>query len=108
RSINLIQAFRADSVDVSTETCYHFLLMNENDLDKHGSLAKMNPPLRSPSEVEGLWEQLRTEQIDMITSDHAPWYYKDKIQGNDDIFNSPSGLPGIETLIPLMFDATVA
>ncbi|MGO4889879.1 dihydroorotase [Anaerobacillus sp. MEB173] len=108
RCIDLIQQFKKDGVDVTSETCSHYLLLNQEDLNKYGPLAKMNPPLRSADSVEGLWRQLKTGDIDFITSDHAPWYYEDKAKGNDNIFKSPSGLPGVETLVPLMFDAAVA
>ena len=108
RGIELIQQFKRDGVDVTAETCYHYLLLNQEDLNKYGPIAKMNPPLRSSEAVEGLWNQLKEQEIDFVTSDHAPWNYQDKTMGNDNIFKSPSGLPGVETLVPLMFDALVS
>lgn len=108
RSIEVINQFRQDGVEVSAETCYHYLLMNENVLPKFGPLAKMNPPLRTETDVEKLWQHLVDGQIELISSDHAPWDIKSKLKGRENIFDSPSGLPGIETLIPLMFDAAVA
>lgn len=108
RSLEFIKQFRQEGVDVTSETCYHYLLMDENALPEHGPLAKMNPPLRTEADVEKLWKHLKNDEIDFITSDHAPWDLVSKLKGKENIFDSPSGLPGIETLIPLMFDAAVA
>lgn len=107
RSVELIQYFREQGVDVTCETCYHYLLLNVHDLENMGPRAKMNPPLREPEDVSHLWEKVCAGQINMITSDHAPWSLEQKMKGKDNIFESPSGLPGIELLVPLMFDGGV-
>lgn len=107
RSVELIQLFREQGVDVTCETCYHYLLLDVHNLEDMGPRAKMNPPLREPEDIKDLWNELLSNQIDMITSDHAPWSLEQKMQGKDNIFNSPSGLPGIELLVPLMFDSGV-
>ncbi|MCO7124301.1 dihydroorotase [Sporolactobacillus shoreicorticis] len=107
RSIELIQLFKKQGVQVTCETCYHYLLLDVHDLEEQGPRAKMNPPVREPEDVQKMWEKLEGNQIDMITSDHAPWSLEQKIKGKDNIFKSPSGLPGVELLIPLMFDGGV-
>jgi allantoinase len=108
RSVELIEKFQGDGVDISLETCYHYLLLDQEDLKKYGPIAKMNPALRTTKEVKNLWEQLKKNKINIISSDHAPWDNDDKAKGNKNIFKSPSGLPGIETLVLLIFDAAVS
>lgn len=107
RSIDLIQMFKLQGVDVTSETCYPYLLMDVDDLDEFGPMAKMNPPLRFKEDKEALWKKVSQKQIDMFTSDHAPWSVEQKEEGNKNIFRAASGLPGLETIVPLLFDATV-
>ena len=105
RSIHLVQRFREDGVDVTTETCPHYLILNEGEMDRLKALAKINPPLRSPEAMEEMWELLKSGGIDMVTSDHAPWPM-DRKQAPD-IFDNASGAPGVETLFPLIFSEGV-
>ena len=105
RSIHLVQRFREDGVDVTTETCPHYLILNEGEMDRLKGLAKINPPLRSPEAMEEMWELLKSGGLDMVTSDHAPWPM-DRKQAPD-IFDNASGAPGVETLFPLMFSEGV-
>ncbi|WP_181347560.1 dihydroorotase family protein [Thalassobacillus sp. CUG 92003] len=107
RCIDYIQQFRKEGVDVTAETCYHYLLLDIEDLKEKGPLVKVNPPVRSKEDVVGLWHRLKTGEIEFVTSDHAPWLYDKKLEGEGDIFKSPSGLPGIEILAPLLYDAAV-
>lgn len=108
RTIELIQMFKREGVQVTAETCTQYLLMDVSYLDKFGPKAKMNPPLREKEAVEKLWEHLQKGEIDFITSDHAPWFDEHKDPGKDNIFLSASGLPGVEIIVPLIFDAGVS
>lgn len=108
RTIELIQMFKKFGVNVTAETCYPYLLLDVHALEQFGPAAKNNPPLRKPEEVEGLWEQIHTGDIDLITSDHAPWPKATKEIGNDNIFKATSGMPGVEIMVPLMFNSTVS
>ncbi|WP_399630183.1 dihydroorotase family protein [Sporosarcina sp. SG10008] len=108
RTIDMIKLFQAQGVKVTCETCYPYLLMNVDDLDKYGPIAKNNPPLREKEEVQGLWKHIEEGSIDLISSDHAPWSAEQKEKGNDNIFLASSGLPGVEIMTPLMFNSTVS
>ncbi len=108
RTIELIQLFKKQGVQVTSETCYPYLLLDVHDLEKFGPRAKINPPLRTPDEVKGLWDQLKAQNIELISSDHAPWGEEQKDCGKDNIFLSASGMPGVEIMTPLMFECTVA
>lgn len=108
RSIDLIQQFKKQGVHVTSETCYPYLLLDVHSLEKFGPKAKMNPPVRYPEDVEKMWKHLMNGDIDLISSDHSPWGIEQKDIGNDNIFKAASGLPGVEIIVPLMFDSAVA
>ncbi len=105
RSIHLVQRFRKDGMDVTTETCPHYLLFNEDDMDRLKAFGKINPPLRQREDVEEMWELLESGAIDMVTSDHAPWPLSKKQAPN--IFDNGSGAPGLETIFPLLYSEGV-
>jgi dihydroorotase len=75
------------------------LLLNTSAYETIGTLAQMNPPLRSPHDNEVLWQALLDGVIDFIATDHAPHTLEEKAQTYP---NSPSGMPGVETSLPLM------
>jgi allantoinase len=105
RCLELIGWYRKQGVDVTVETCPHYLVLNEDDMDQKGAFAKINPPIRKKKDVAGMWVALQKGEIDWVASDHAPWPL-DKKQ-NPDIFNNGSGAPGLETMLPLLYSEGV-
>ncbi|PID75199.1 MAG: hypothetical protein CSB23_04710 [Deltaproteobacteria bacterium] len=105
RCVEMIEWYRAQNVDVTVETCPHYLLMSENDMPQKAAFAKINPPMRKFEEATVMWQYVINGEIDMITSDHAPWPLENK--QNLDIFANGSGAPGLETLLPLMYSEGV-
>lgn len=103
--VDLAHAARAQGVDVTVETCPHYLAATTRDLERLGPLAKINPPLRGPRSVEGLWERVRARQVDLVASDHSPYRLEDKLPYADDIWRAPAGAPGLETMLPLLLSA---
>ncbi len=99
RAVDLVRWYAAGGVDVSLETCPHYLLLDADDMARRGARLKINPPLRDAAEREGLWDRLASGQIDVIGSDHAPWPLDLKASPN--IFDNHSGVPGVETVYPL-------
>ncbi|MDM9382072.1 dihydroorotase [Chlorogloeopsis sp. ULAP01] len=89
---------------VTAEVTPQHLLLNTSAYEKIGSLAQMNPPLRSPHDNEVLWQALHDGVIDFIATDHAPHTLEEKTQPYP---NSPSGMPGVETSLPLMLTAAM-
>lgn len=79
----------------SCEVTPHHLFLSEKDAQKN-PLARMNPPLRSATQMNGLWEML--DKIDIVATDHAPHTLEDKKNG-------AAGVPGLETAVSLMLDA---
>jgi allantoinase len=62
----------ADGVDVSGETCTHYLLYTEDDLERIGGRAKCAPPLRTRADRDGLWAMIAKGSLRMVVSDHSP------------------------------------
>ncbi|HEY1294633.1 MAG TPA: allantoinase AllB, partial [Chloroflexota bacterium] len=96
----LIAAARADGLDVSVETCPHYLLLDTRDLQRLGTFGKCAPPLRDRTEVEELWEALAEGAIDWIASDHSPC--PPEMKHTDDIWSAWGGLAGVQTLLPAL------
>jgi len=89
---------------VTAEVTPQHLLLNTSAYEEIGTLAQMNPPLRSPHDNEVLWQALRDGVIDFIATDHAPHTLAEKAQ---EYPNTPSGMPGVETSLPLMLTAAM-
>ena len=97
-----VEEARMGGGDVTSEVAPHHLLLNEKDYRKQGSYLKMNPPLRSQADNDLLWQALRSGSIDILASDHAPHLPEEK---REDIWEAPPGVPGVETMLPLMLMA---
>ncbi|WP_299322336.1 dihydroorotase [Parasphingopyxis sp.] len=82
-------------------TPQHLTLAGEEAYPSLGTFAQMNPPIRSKAHREGLWHWLRQGVPDVIGSDHAPHTREEKAKTYPD---TPSGMPGVQTLLPLMLD----
>lgn len=87
---------------ISVEVCpQHFLLSAPFIYEKIGAYAQMNPPLRGMEHGKGLWNGLVEGVIDCIATDHAPHTHEEKA---NPFGSAPSGMPGVETSLPLMLD----
>jgi allantoinase len=95
RGVELVRAARRDGVDVSAETCPHYLLLDESELHRRGGEAKINPPLRA--------RPLPADGLDLISSDHVGWPLERK--HGPDIFTLAAGAPGVEVIVALVHDA---
>jgi len=87
---------------LTAEVAPHHLFLSTKDWDKLGVFGKMNPPLRDRRSVKTLVNAINDGTIDMIASDHAPHREFEK---EGDIKSAPAGVPGVETLLPLMLVA---
>jgi dihydroorotase len=104
-SIAAIAAAKRAGVRVSAEATPHHLLLTEDSLGSGDPDHKMNPPLRSASDVADLVEALRTGAIDAIATDHAPHTPAEKARG---LLEAPFGIVGLETAVSLVLDRFVA
>ena len=110
KKIHVLHVTTKDEVDflamhkknVTFETTpLHLTLYAPDCYDKLGTYAQMNPPLRGKEHYDRLWTAIKNNIVDVLGSDHAPHLkaYKDK-----DYPDSPSGLPGVQTIFPVMID----
>lgn len=100
RGLELITQAKADGLPVTCEVSPHHLFLSTEDYESLGTLGKVNPPLRTPDHVEALWGGIESGKIDCIASDHAPHTLEEKQNGPP--LSAPSGMPGTETMIPLL------
>jgi allantoinase len=107
RTFDMVAGARAAGQRVTAETCPHYLVLSEDDMDRLGPFGKINPPLRTAEAARGLWDRIASGAVDMITSDHSPWDIAKKSRP-DDIFANASGIPGVQTLLPLAYAGVVA
>jgi dihydroorotase len=91
---------KARGVDITGETCPHYLLLSTDDYHALGGIIRVNPPVREARNREPLWSALADGTIDLIATDHAPHTPEEKT-GND-IWAVDCGFPGVETQMPLM------
>jgi len=103
--VEAIERAKQSGVDITSETCPHYLFLKILDLMELGPYAKMNPPLRRGWDNDALWKGLQDGTIDWIASDHAPHTRKEKDKGLNNIWLAPSGVPGVETTLPLILNA---
>jgi dihydroorotase (multifunctional complex type) len=100
QELTLVRDAKARGVPITCEVSPHHLFLINTAEWKLGPLSKMNPPLRSPDDVKALWSDLDT--IDAIASDHAPHTLEEKQVG---MAGAPAGVPGLETMLPLLLNA---
>nr|WP_295671701.1 dihydroorotase [Sphingomonas sp.] len=86
-------------------TPQHLTLAGEEAYPRLGTLAQMNPPIRSGAHRDGLWHWLQQGVVDILGSDHAPHTAEEKARTYPD---SPSGMPGVQTMLPLMLNHVAA
>jgi allantoinase len=93
---------RARGVDVSVETCPHYLFFTEDDLEALGVAAKCAPPLRHPDEHAMLWGELLDGRVDLIASDHSPADPSLKKAG--DFRGSWGGVAGVQSTLAVLLE----
>jgi allantoinase len=97
---------RARGVDVTAETCPHYLLLDEDDVVRIGAAAKCAPPVRAAGDRDGLWRALEAGDVDTLGSDHSPSPWSMKTDA--DFARVWGGIAGVQHLLPLMIDALAA
>ena len=110
KKIHVLHVTTRDEVDflamhkknVTFETTPQHLTMYAPDCyDKLGTYAQMNPPLRTKEHYDRLWAAIKNNIVDVLGSDHAPHLKENK---DKEYPNSPSGMPGVQTIFPVMLD----
>jgi allantoinase len=101
RGVALVAEARARGVDATCETCPHYLVLDEDDAERLGAVAKCAPPLRPAAERDALWGAL--DEIAFVASDHSP--APAELKRDDDFFAVWGGISGAQSLLALLLDA---
>lgn len=103
-SAKMLEAAKKEGLPVTGEVCPHHFILTDNDIKSDDSNYKMNPPLRSPEDVEALRQAIKEGVIDVIATDHAPHSKEEKAKSFAD---APFGIVGLETAFALTFTELV-
>ncbi len=97
---------KARGVDITGETCPHYLFLSADDYARCGGVIRVNPPVREVENQVPLWNALMDGTVDMIATDHAPHAPPEKTR--NDIWSVDCGFPGVETQMSLMLSQVSA
>ncbi|HEY7832897.1 MAG TPA: allantoinase AllB, partial [Ktedonobacterales bacterium] len=100
RGVTLVAEAQTRGVDVSCETCPHYLVLTEDDVERLGAVAKCAPPLRPAAERDALWEAIAAGTLPMVVSDHSPAPPEMKTSAN--FFDVWGGISGCQSLLALL------
>ncbi len=106
-SLEEIDRARRKGLTVFAETCPQYLLLTKDDLGRpgfEGAKYVLTPPLREKSDQEALWEGLKNDSLQVVSTDHCPFFFEtQKRLGKDDFTKIPNGGPGIENRLELLY-----
>lgn len=100
RGVAQVAAARERGVDVTCETCPHYLVFAEEDVERIGALAKCAPPIRDGATRDDLWSALLAGEIDLLASDHSP--APPAMKAGDDAFAAWGGISGCQHALPVI------
>ena len=96
KSVGLVRRYKRKGVQIPCETCPQYFSLTEDEILAQGSLARVNPPLRTRADVDAVIEGLKDGTIDAIATDHAPHSAEEKARP---LTEAPSGMVGLETAL---------
>lgn len=99
-AVALVASAQKQGVDVTCETCPHYLVLTEDDVEKLGAVAKCAPPLRTKSAQDVLWRYVESGQVATIGSDHSP--SPPEMKRNANFFKVWGGISGVQHTLPLL------
>jgi allantoinase len=102
RGVALVEEAKARGVKVSCETCPHYLLFTDDDLERLGAVLKCAPPLRDEATRDALVASLRAGRIDLVASDHSP--ASGDLKGGDDFFAIWGGVAGVQSTLNALLE----
>lgn len=100
----LVGEAKKKGLNVTAETCPHYLTLNYKDsMSEYKQFAKIAPPLRTKEDNEEQWKALKDGRIDFVATDHAPYEIPTEKEAEGmNIWNSFPGIPGVETMVPVI------
>lgn len=117
-ALSAVTEARDRGIPVHAETCPHYLFLTAEEYERpdfEGAKYVMTPPLRDHNHQTQLWRGLKTDDLQVVSTDHCPFCFNEqpygmkfsKQQGREDFSKIPNGAPGVETRLPLIFDGGV-
>ncbi len=108
QACSLIKEAKGKRQTVTAETCPQYLVFERSDVEKLGPYLRVNPSIKKKEDRAALWEAISKGTIDMVATDHAPGPREEKEVGWKDIWKAQIGIPGVETMLPIMLSEGVA
>lgn len=102
KSVDIIRRMKKRGAPITCETCPQYFTLTEDEVLTKGSLARVNPPLRTAKDVKGILAGLKDGTIDVIATDHAPHSAEEKARS---LTRAPSGMIGLETSLAITLTA---
>ncbi len=102
KSVAIVRRYKRKGVQITCETCPQYFSLTEDEILAKGTMARVNPPLRTRADVEGIIEGLKDGTIDAIATDHAPHSAEEKARP---LTEAPSGMVGLETALGVTLTA---
>ena len=96
KSVAIVRRYKRKGVQITCETCPQYFSLTEDEILTQGTMARVNPPLRTRADVEAVIEGLKDGTIDAIATDHAPHSAEEKARA---LTEAPSGMVGLETAL---------
>ena len=96
KSVAIVRRYKRKGVQITCETCPQYFSLTEDEILTQGTMARVNPPLRTKTDVEAIIEGLKDGTIDAIATDHAPHSAEEKARS---LTEAPSGMVGLETAL---------
>ena len=117
-ALDAVTEARDRALPVHAETCPHYLFLTDEEYDRpgfEGAKFVMTPPLRGHEHQHALWRGLKSDDLQVIATDHCPFCFSENVLGlrlskdlgRDDFSKIPNGAPGLETRMPLVYDGGV-
>jgi dihydroorotase-like cyclic amidohydrolase len=106
-ALDLITEARRDGVNISAETCPHFLQFTIDDLLRQGPLLKTAPVVKSIEDRERLWRGLADGELAFVATDHAPGQWPEE-KNTGSIWTDYGGVPGVETMLAYLYSEGVS
>ncbi|MCD8145133.1 MAG: dihydroorotase [Oscillospiraceae bacterium] len=102
KSVDIVRRYKKRGVRITCETCPQYFTLAEDEILTKGTLARVNPPLRTSSDVDAIIKGLQDGTIDAIATDHAPHAAEEKARPLE---TAPSGMVGLETALAISLTA---
>ena len=102
RGVAMAAEARARGVDVSIETCPHYLFFTDDDVERLGAVAKCAPPLRPSVDQQALWDEVLRGHVDIVASDHSPT--TPAMKEGCDFVSAWGGIAGVQSTLAVLLD----